>query len=203
METTPSGNFFLQYGSLIGTIIASITALGIAIWGRWLRSLPFRPELKIVDLISRNQTPSLNLWRLVIKNIGNDTAKNVQVDIIEVVDDGKKLRKNFLPLPLRWTHLDKECRDILPDQTVYLDLFEHINRGPLGNIQHFVRFGTRYAQEIQHFCFLNPGKSKVKIKLFQENGVSFETTVDTDWDGTLLFDAKRKGGNWLWRNKNE
>ncbi|MBI2621991.1 MAG: hypothetical protein HYW63_05110 [Candidatus Levybacteria bacterium] len=192
-------DFLVRYGALIGTIIASLTALVIAIWGRGLKRLGYKPKIEIVDLIQNNQNPSLDLWRLVIKNSGNDTAKKVQVDIVEVFDDGNKVRKNFLPIPLRWTHLDTESREILPNQTVYLDLFEHINRGKdITNLQFFLRFGSRYAQEIKDFCFLEEGDSKINLKIFQESGDSLEITIYAKWDGQHIFDSRVKGRKWFW-----
>ncbi len=126
---------------------------------------------------------------MVIKNEGNVLAKNVQVDVIEIEDSGKR-RENFLPIPLRWTHLDNESRDILPKQTVYLDLFEQLTPGSISNIQFFIKFGSRFGSGVKDFSFLNPGKTKVTLRLYNSDGKNTEFNISATWDGQFIFEAK-------------
>ena len=192
--------FLRDYGALIGTILASATALLIAVGGEWLKSLIFKPELVILNFRKFRQSHELTVWRLVIKNTGRDTAREVQAEILEIKDEGN-LRENFLPTTLSWTHLNKERRDVLKSQTVYLDVFNQIDKGPINRMDHHVIFASPYAQNIEDFFFLKPGESEIKLKLFQKNGSSQEIKLITKWDGTLLFDAKLKGGKWTWRKQ--
>lgn len=178
-----------------GVLIVSATALFVVVGGEWLKSKFFKSELKVIGFEDFRQNHELIVWRIIISNIGSVTAEDVQVDVIKIKDDGK-IRDNFLPLPLRWTHLDKENRNILINQSVYLDIFEHIDKGLSSNAQHYVKLGSRYAQEIKDFCFLEPGKSEVTLRLFQKNGKFKEIKLFTDWDGNYVFAARLKGEKW-------
>lgn len=165
-------SFFEQYGTLIGTSVASGMALFIAVGGKWLRSKFYKSNLKIVDFkkyIQKrdNDTSLLVVWRMVVKNCGNETARNVQADVIKIYDNETK-REGFLPVPLRWTHLNNESRDILPGQTVYLDLFDEIHTFFPKNLE--IRLCTRFGLDIRKFTFLENGKANLKIAIFQKNG---------------------------------
>jgi len=165
-------SFLEQYGTLIGTSIASGTALFIAVGGKWLRSKFYKANLKVVDFKKFVQhgdksTKLLVVWRIVLKNRGNETARNVQADVIKIYDNEKK-RSGFLPVPLKWTHLDNESRDILPGQTVYLDLFDEIHTFMPRNLE--IRLCTRFGLDIRKFTFLEDGKADLKIAIFQKNG---------------------------------
>jgi hypothetical protein len=192
-------NTFIAYG----TWAAVVAALTIAVWGKTLKTFFYKPKITMLDITRFNHNHTLDVWRLPFTNTGNDTAKDVQVEIVEVIDDRNKKRNNFLPIPLLWTHLDKETRDILPRQTAYLDVFEHINQEKLSNITHYLRFGSRFAQEIKDFCFLEPGTSQIKLKLFQKEGKSYAIVVNAEWDGEFLFDAGLKGKQMYWKKRNK
>ena len=187
-------DFLKDYGAPIGTVIASATALLIAIGGAWLKSLVFKPKLDVLDLRGFNQSQELTVWRLVIKNTGKDTARDVQVEVIEIKDEGDT-RKNFLPMSVNWTHLNKVSRDILKDQTAYLDIFNQSDKGSLKSMEHTIIFASPYAQDIKDFFFLKKGNSEIKLKLFQKNGNSQEIKLFTKWDEALLFEAKLKKVN--------
>lgn len=192
-------NIIIAYG----TWAAVIVALVVAVWGRTLKTWFYNPQISILEITRFNHHHRLDVWRLAIKNTGNDSAKVVQVDIVEIIDDKNKKRENFLSIPLRWTHIDKEYRDILPGQTVYLDVFEQISQGDLPHLSHYLRLGSRYAQEIKDFSFLKPGISKIKLKLFQQNGKSQEIIINAKWDGNFLFDAGLDGKQMYWEKKEE
>lgn len=209
MESSPSAfikilnssfTFLKDYGELIGALIASSVALFLGGGGgNWIKTLFSKPALKVLSLKRLHHTHELDVWRVLIKNEGKAIARNVQVEVVEIIDDSNKKRENFLPLPLRWTHLDTETRDILPSQTAYLDIFEHINRGKqLTNMEHYLRFGSRFATQIADFCFLKPGESNIKIRLLHDEGGPHDIKIFTNWDGTLLFDSKIESGKWAW-----
>lgn len=113
MESTPSAfsnsfyfspSFLKDYGALIGSLIASTIALFLGGGGgNWIKSWFLMPVLKVLSLKRLHHTHELDVWRLLIRNEGKAIAKNVQVEVIEIIDDGNKKRDNFLPLPLRTT----------------------------------------------------------------------------------------------------
>ena len=107
-----------------------LTAILIAVFGRsaakYVSGLIFKPNLKPNDEILRIEQPGEVVYRLQIQNEGKDTAREVEVSVTEISDDGVR-RDNFLPVPLRWTHFQSGTsgpakRDIHRNQSVYLDL---------------------------------------------------------------------------------
>jgi hypothetical protein len=180
--------FFVQYGALI----ASATALFIAIGGNWLRSKVFKSDLRVIGFRNFKQQENLIVWRIILQNKGHDTAENVQADVIEISDDGKK-RGDFLPIPLKWTHLDTESRNILVNQTVHLDIFDEIHNSQgspaYSNLE--IRLGTRFGLNIRKFTFLESGKAKLKIVVFQKSGSNIEIDIEAEKDNdNRIFSAK-------------
>lgn len=155
----------------VGSLIASLTALVLAIWGGRMRRIAEKPKLKVGEnIISHNQPISNGTgsqvhvdsthYRFLIKNEGNATAKDVEVYIEEIANDGVK-RDNFLPVPLRWTHYQTKgggqvVRNILPKQSVYLDFCVLIS----GDYR--LRLATPI--EVEDFTVLNPIKNSVLNK---------------------------------------
>lgn len=188
---------FLKQGFLAryGTLIASFTALFIAVFGRvlarWGKSLLYKPKLKIVGFKKFSQTPTLSVWRLAVKNSGNIVAKKVQAEVVGILDGGKK-RQNFLAVPLRWTHLDRELRSILPGQTVYLDLFDQISWDPSSSKSGIqtIRLATRFGANVHDFTRLKEGESKVKALLFYKAGRILRFEVTANWTSQLIFKAE-------------
>jgi len=124
------------------------------------------------------------------ENTGKDTAKKVQVDVTNIFEDGKT-RNNFLPMPLRWTHIDREIRDILPGQTVYLDVFDHHTS------KHSVNLATRFGGGVKDFRELNKGQTKLELTFYEQSGRSFITNVEISWGGTLFLDARVQNKPWV------
>lgn len=123
----------------LGTLAAVIVALIIAIWGEYLR-LPSKISIKAVKIVQNSQAYAseneLIIYRLIIKNIGKILAKGVRCNL-ESIDEGNdgKLhpRKNFISIPLNWTHFGVN-RDIAIHEEAYLDVVQ-------------IKFG----QDIEHF----------------------------------------------------
>lgn len=165
-----------------GALIASLTALFIAGGGgRFLSSLFYKPKLSVVAFRRFKQKDELAVWRILIKNEGNDTARDVQADIEKVYDEGRE-RKNFLTVPLQWTHLNEEKRDILLKQTVYLDIFDEILRfeGSPAHKSPQIRFRTRFGLEIFDFSWLKTKESRIKIVVFQRSGSLLPVYIDVN-----------------------
>src|SRR5437899_3223088 len=96
------------------SLFASLVALFLGGGGgRYIKPyLGIKPTLRIAGL--RRYMQDVYVWRLAVENIGSETAKDVQVDVTKLTHNGTP-RENFLSMPLRWTHLDCESRDILPN----------------------------------------------------------------------------------------
>ena len=163
-------NFIESYGSFIASFFASLVALSIAIWGWKMGSWFKRPKLKVIRLKKYNQNGGLNVWRILIKNVGNETAKNVESEIIEVYDGAIK-RENFLPCPLRWANRQnlesyRSLMNILPGQTAFVDLLDEFYRDGKLNM----RFGTVISlDDIKDFSYLSNDRSMIKVGIFCEN----------------------------------
>lgn len=107
-------------------IVASIVALSVSGGvGYYLRPLfGLRPKLVALDKISKIPQNEMDYWRLVVTNNGNQVAKSVQGELTCILGSNGKIKKDFFPIPLIWTHYkDDQCsRTILPSQTAYLDI---------------------------------------------------------------------------------
>lgn len=188
-------DLFTKYGALIGSLIASSTALFLAAGGsEWLKRKFINPKLKIVGNIMRF-TQNHYQWRIAVLNEGNDIAKNVQVDVTEIAENGKP-RDNFLPMPLGWTHFGGEVRDILPKQTVFLDVFEHhIRRGDRFGT---VNLATRFGGGIDDFrqVRINPEISTLELTFYEQSGKTFKRYIELYFGSELFFEARIKGHKW-------
>ena len=115
----------------VGTIGATIVALGIAIFHEHLRSLFWHPSLSIscvneppdshrTTLVNRvvGQEVPCFYFRLRIKNSGNAPARTVEVFIRRVeqqrADGSFELRREFLPLNLLWSHIGSAYYETIP-----------------------------------------------------------------------------------------
>ena len=119
----------LNFWSVIGTFLAVLAALVIAVWGDWLKTIFFKPKLEIlydhkwpdVLLIPYNEKHNVFLYnnldksrfdlcyyfRFRVKNVGNRPANNVEVIVksisIKEKDDKFELYQKFIPLNLSWS----------------------------------------------------------------------------------------------------
>lgn len=180
------------WSSVLPSIVALLIAGGI---GRFIKPyLGIKPELEVLELNRFLQAH--HVWRLAIVNNGRETAKNVQVDLVKMYDESVP-RENFLPMPLPWTHTDKESRDILPKQTVYLDVFYHKTNSPDD-----VHIATRFGGGIDNFRKLKIGRSKLILTFYEQSGRSFSKEVEVSWPGGLFLDARLQGKKWVLGTKN-
>ena len=172
------------FSSEFWTMISSLVALfssGIALFvagggGRYVKGmLKNTPNLEIIGF--RPYKQATDYWRLAIKNVGKETAKKVQVDVTNIFENQQD-RENFLAVPLRWTHLrcEDNCvsRDILSQQTVYIDVLEHKPR------EDRVEIITPGSGGVDDYKVLTQGRSKLKLTFYEESGISFTKfwTVD-------------------------
>ncbi len=116
---------------IIATFSASFIALIIALWGKWLSSIFFKPKLRFyydhkwpdaikipftTRIITNTPVPKSEIsdftWsyflRFRIKNNGNKSAKNVEVIVNKIekknIDGNYHPYKPFIPLNLGWSN---------------------------------------------------------------------------------------------------
>jgi len=180
------------WASILPSIVALLIAGGI---GRFIKPyLGIKPELEVLELNRFRQDH--HVWRLAIINNGRETAENVQVDVIKMYDNGVP-RENFLPMPLPWTHLNKENRDISPNQTVYLDVFYHKTNTPDD-----VHIATRFGGGIDNFRKLKIGKTRLVLTFYEQSGKSFNKEIEVSWTSGMFLDARLQGKKWVLGTKN-
>jgi hypothetical protein len=139
---------------------------------------------------------------MVIKNSGNEIAKRVQADVVEIYYKNK-LKINYVPVPLRWTHINVENREILPNQTVYLDVLEEHYVGKINSkIQTLITLGSSFGQEVKDFSIIDEGTNKLKIRLFEENGNNIDLILLIKYQDSLI-DVRLEGKKWYWAELNK
>jgi len=120
-------------------VVALCIGIFSPIFTEWLTRRPKKSNLvviKVITIIQENNNeiepkPPLEVSRLVIENKGKHTARIVEAYIENISDNGE-IRKNFIPMPLMWTHGQlfhdgwATSRDIYPNQTVYLDILNYV-----------------------------------------------------------------------------
>lgn len=174
----------------LGAALASSAALLIALFGEPIRRWWIRTTLKINKVTSHTQGGGgLVVYRLLIINEGNHKAQDVEVTVEKLFEDGNE-RKNFLPVPLGWTHADAYLkspviRDIHPKQQVYLDLCEFVYPQREGQrlSDAVLRLRAEAGQEIPDFTRLKRGKTRLFLRAFQADGKPLVVVVNIEWDG--------------------
>ena len=176
--------FYLE-AEFLGAAIASLTALGIAIFSEpFLNKYVRKTNLKVKGVSSHVQgRGDLIVHRLLIKNESGYRAKDVEVDV-EQIYDGDEERHNFLPVPLGWTHSHavnggQVARDIHPNQSVFLDITNYIKRKE-GDV---LRLSLKAGQEIEDFCSLKVGFTKLSLRAYQDSGQNVSIRLQVNWDG--------------------
>ena len=177
----------------IATAAAVIIAL-LAPWViHWLGRRPRRSNLiakdscliKQVENLGRGRVEQYYVGRLAIKNKkGGFKAVTVEAYIEEIKDNGKT-RKNFLPLPLQWTHghlnQNRSVRDIHPNQTVYLDIFDfHLNSNSLNEA--LISITVAAGGEVSNFSSIKAEKTELLIRLYQESGQVGKIFLKVIWE---------------------
>lgn len=172
----------IQSWTAIAPFIASMVALFIAICGDALRKFFIRPSLVFsnVDVIIQKETVPLMklggmyyMYRLLVKNengIFIAPAENVRASIIFANKDLP------LPIPLTWTHIDKDTRDISKGESAYLDVIQ----ASVDPYKH--KFYSKIDGIISspEYTLKNVDKTKIKIAFFEKN--SELKTVDLELD---------------------
>jgi len=181
------------------TAAAVFVALFMPLFILWWNSRPKKSKLVIKgssivnqdiaeDENEKQQRRLLNVGRIIISNEGKYIAKSVEA-FIETIEWDDKEREDFFPMPLHWTHgqLNEKGptkRDIYPNQTVFLDFFNHIfDSYYVGDP---VLFAVAAGLEVDNLSKMNIGTSFVKIKMYQESGQVLTFFVKAEWDGKTV-----------------
>jgi hypothetical protein len=173
---SPKRPIWLQIIEFIILLLAPIVALAIGLWKDDWRKKIEKSNIKAIK-VNKHCQNSEYYYRLVLKNEGKYTAKNLEIDIEEVYDDKLK-RKNFVPSPLRWTHRDTKPRDVFPSQTCQLDICNFRFKQGENLI-----LTAPDIMNLKSIPFLKAGKSKLILKHYQENGQTGIIKLSVFWTG--------------------
>lgn len=115
-----SGLFWLSaeaWAAIVGTLILAV----IAIWGDQLKKFLFKPNIRPIEFVRTSQRrtdgTADTYHRLIVKNVGSIVAKDVRVLLTYI-----QPKKNFIPVPLNWTHWNRTTRDISRGEPAYIDV---------------------------------------------------------------------------------
>lgn len=156
---------WIEILTAIGTIGATVAAVFFGLGGK--ENL-LKPDMKIIGHHENKQANSSTVeghTRLKFINEGKSTAKNVNVYVEEIIDNGIS-RGHFLPVPLSWTHNGMYFRDFPPKQVWFLDLCR------IDNIDShkFPILVLAAGQNVDNYQNLNEGKTMLFLKVSDESG---------------------------------
>lgn len=174
------------------TLLAVVVALVTPWIIEYLNNKPKKSNLQAVGISIVDQAGETHgdwkeehcVGRLVLTNTGKFVAKSVTANLEKIFYDEEE-RENFFPAPLKWTHgqLNKDgetVRDIYPNQTVYLDVYNYFSDERYEDVP--VNFAVGGGVEIHNLSVMNYGKSVIYIKLYQESGQVEEIRLEANWD---------------------
>ncbi|KKQ34862.1 MAG: hypothetical protein US50_C0034G0003 [Candidatus Nomurabacteria bacterium GW2011_GWB1_37_5] len=177
------------------TALAVIVALFTPWVVNWLNKRQEKSNLVFEDIsiVHQDSKPEednmrklLDVGRLIITNKGKFKAKTVEAYMDKIISNNE-VRTDFFPMPLVWTHgqLNKNgptVRDIYPNQTVYLDIFNHIfDPEYVGDSS--VLFAVADDHGVDSLSKMELGESDIIIKFYQESGQVNQIIIKAIWDG--------------------
>lgn len=164
--------------AFISSLVALVIALGFI---EKIKNWIFRPKLIIAGYLLTPQN-SIFHGRIKIVNSGKSVAKGVKVEV-EQIEDDVKIRKDYIPCPLGWTHIQTEQdhpaeRNIYPNQPVFLNIFTFYPQ----KVQN-ITLSLVAGRGITNFENINKGITTLRLRLYQEDGQSSIIIVKLNWDG--------------------
>lgn len=173
-------NPFYYDPNFLGAFLVSIVALAIALFSEPLKNLWKKTDLTVQGILTNKQGNGNSIYyRISIINNGNYPARDVEAYIDNIYEDNKE-RKNFLPVPLRWTHARAYTRagvyrDIHPNQSVLLDFCELVKD------RNLLHLSLAAGGEVPEYSILHGGNTKMVLKMYQENGKTIIIKLKIDW----------------------
>lgn len=167
----------------IGTIGAVFVALAIAIFGKTLSELFYKSDLRIIEPFENEQIEGhivTGQTRLLIRNDGNSTSRDVEVYVNRLYYNGHA-RRNYLPVPLYWTHNGPK-RNFHPKQFGYLDL---CRRNDINNPNVIPKLVLAAGANVPTYEDIYPGKTELELIFFQESGQVKKYKIYVEWRTTL------------------
>jgi hypothetical protein len=147
------------------TLAAVIVSLTIAVAGKSMKNLFYKSNIEYIDKLQNIQTTQGHT-RLLFKNMGNDTAREVEIYVTEIIDNGQK-RADFLPVPLSWTHDGRSRRNFHPNQFGYLDLcrLDDVSANSLNP-----KLVLSAGAGVPNYEVITEGETEISLMMFQQSG---------------------------------
>ena len=172
-----------EWLGILGTLTASITALAIAIWGERLKNWGgYKPVIVLIDKFENTQENEAHQkqghTRLVFENIGRGTAEEVEAYVTKIYDNNNE-RRNFLPVPLSWTHDGRSVRNFHVNQFRYLDFCRIDNiedKKFTPNLVLVAGAGIPAYQKIE------VSTNRIELTLFQKSQQKGKYEIDVEWE---------------------
>lgn len=172
-----------EWLTAIGTLTASIIALIIAIWGDRLKNWGgYRPNILLVDKFENIQENELQQkqghTRLLFENKGKATAVEVEAYVTNIYDNNIP-RRNFLPVPLSWTHDGRSVRNFHVNQFRHLDFCRRDNTEDVNSIPNLV---LAAGAGIPAYQKINIDTNKIELTLFQKSEEKGKYEINIQWE---------------------
>lgn len=106
-------------------------------------------------------------------------AECAEVSLVKIIMRNGDSRENFIPYPLRWTHLNKSQRDISLGQTVYLDICEYPGKDYSANPIMCSSIGG--IGSINTLSSLNREVTRLELMVYQKSGQIFPIKLNVEW----------------------
>lgn len=180
--------FWAVVVSVFSSIVALIIAFKDQILRQWNKPDLVAEKIEVFQQINSNNS-AYWIFRLLIKNEGKSSANNVEIDTSKLFEGGK-IRHNFLPAPLRWTHgelfLNRVARNIGSSQSVYLDIATFCPPNYQTDVKYMTPcslwLATLAGAEIQSFSNINLANTELELKIFAENLAPSTIALNVDYD---------------------
>lgn len=165
--------FFL---TITGAFVAGLIGLCTVIFRDWYEKWHNKSNLETIKIAIYEQN-SRYIYRLILENRGDYSAENAEVELIEIIRNKKKL--NFVPSPMRWTHLNGAVRDIFPNQVAFLDILESFE---VNQENYIAELKPLYIDHLREITRIEKGETLIKLKIYQKNGQTKKILISIDFE---------------------
>lgn len=157
-----------------------MVAIAFGVWGKTLNKIFYKSDMKLVNTHHNRQTSrggsTQGHTRLKFLNDGGSVAKDVMVYVERIKDNGK-VRQDFLPVPLSWTHNGRYWRNFAPHEIWYLDLCRKNDITDHNKPVLVLAAG----QQVPVYEDIEEGKTTLVVKLSQKSGQIKNYKIDLQW----------------------